>query len=112
MDVQKPERPDDDEEVASEGQPEERKGNRESIDDYREGPRPLASGGPHGYENAKKARDDDEGDDEDHTKDQAEDCHNDPWHNQAWISLVRFPNPLAELLEMNNKVFSLFSLGG
>ena len=63
MDVQKPERPDDDEEVASEGQPEERKGNRESIDDYREGPRPSARGGPHGYENAKKARDDDEGDD-------------------------------------------------
>ena len=65
MDVQKPERPDDDEEVASEGQPDERKGNRESIDDYREGPRPLAraSHGANGYDNAKKATDDDEGDD-------------------------------------------------
>ena len=63
MDVQKPERPDDDEEVASEGQPEERRGNRESTDNYREGPRLSARGGPNGYENAKDATDDDEGDD-------------------------------------------------
>ena len=62
MDVQKPERPDDDEEVASEGQPDERKGNRESIDDYREGPRPWLVYA-NGYDNAKKATDDDEGDD-------------------------------------------------
>ena len=74
MEVQKPERADDDAKVASEGQPDERKGKQVSIDNV----------GDVGHIDK-----DGEDDDFDHTKDQADDCQNHPWHNQARVSLTK-----------------------